>query len=417
MTVLRLREVGPAVPVVLNAEQARRLAAAGVVEVRPGPAANLWLVRAANKVGAARIGDIELRIEPKVPIARLLFLLGYARDPRGWRDETVGLPHVDGLVPAVAAALWRQADRALRPGLLQGYRTSDETSTVLRGRLRETAQIGRRFAMALPLEIRHDEYTADIPENRILATAVARMLRVPGVTAESHRMLRHVAAKLSEVTRLRPGEPTPDWRPSRLNARYVIALLLAELVLAGSSIEAGVGGVVSNGFLLDMPRIFEDFLSVALRQAIEPHHGGTVTLQVNSHLDIGRRIELRPDIVWSAGGQVRAVVDAKYKAYTPASDAYQMLAYCTVHGLNRGHLVYVTGDQLPVTHVVRTVSTEIVCHALDLDQAPSALLACVDALAGHVAYTTPQPTTSGSGTSRSPTAARPATSSSMGTGV
>jgi 5-methylcytosine-specific restriction enzyme subunit McrC len=120
VTVVQLREAGPAVTVALDAEQARRLAAAEVIDVRPGASAGLWTVRADRKIGAARVGDIELRIEPKVPIARLLFLLGYARDPKVWRDDTLGLSAAAGLVPALATALWRQTDRALRAGLAPG---------------------------------------------------------------------------------------------------------------------------------------------------------------------------------------------------------------------------------------------------------------------------------------------------------
>jgi 5-methylcytosine-specific restriction enzyme subunit McrC len=385
VTTIHLREAGPAALALLDAEQARRLAAAEVVDVRPGPAANQWLIRADSKVGAARVGDIELRIDPKVPVQRLLFLVGYARNPGVWREETVGLPDVDGLVPALAGALWRQADRALRSGLLQGYRTVDETSTVLRGRVRSSDQLSRRLGQVLPLEIRHDEYTVDIPENRILATAVWRMLRVPGIDSESRRMLRHLSAKLAGVSLLLAGEHPPGWQPSRLNARYLIALRLSEIVLAGSSVEAGVGAVVSNGFLLNMPRVYEDFLSAALQQAIEPEHGGSVTLQAPGHLDVARRIDLRPDIVWWRGGAVRAIVDAKYKAHTPAADAYQMLAYCTVHGLDRGHLVYVTGDHPATTHVVRTVGTRIICHALDLGLPAVDLLDRVSSLAAQVA--------------------------------
>jgi 5-methylcytosine-specific restriction enzyme subunit McrC len=82
---------------------------------------------------------------------------------------------------------------------------------------------------------------------------------------------------------------------------------------------------------------------------------------------------------------VVAVVDAKYKAHTPAPDAYQMLAYCTVYGLRHGHLVYVTGDQPPIRHVVRNAGVEIVCHALDLSKPPEALLEQVDLLAARIA--------------------------------
>jgi 5-methylcytosine-specific restriction enzyme subunit McrC len=385
VTLLRLREAGPAQTALLSAEQARRLTAAGIVDVRPGPAVGTWTVRADRKVGAARVGDVELRIEPKVPVARLLFLLGYARNPRGWRDETVAVPEYLDLIPALAAALWRQMDRALRLGLLQGYRTVEETSPVLRGRLRETDQLGRWLGLPLPLEIRHDEYTVDTPENRILASAAERMLRVPGVDGESRRMLRHLANRLTGVTRLNQGEPAPQWRPSRLNARYHIALRLAELVLAGSSVDAGVGRVVSNGFLVDMPRVFEDFLFAALRRHIEARYGGAVAPQVPSHLDQGRRIDLRPDILWRRGGQILAIVDAKYKAYTPAGDAYQVLAYCTVFGLRHGHLVYVSGEHPAVRHVVRNAGIEIVCHALDLYQPPAMLLSRVAEIGDEIA--------------------------------
>jgi 5-methylcytosine-specific restriction enzyme subunit McrC len=385
MILLQLREAESARAVPLTAEQARRLGASGVVEVRPGPGADTWLVGADRKVGAARIGDLELRIEPKVEVGQLLFLLGYARDPGVWREELLGVPPHRELIPALAATLCRQSERALRAGLLQGYRVIDESSAVLRGRLREADQLGRRFGLPHPLEIRHDEYTVDIAENRILATAATRMLRVPGVDPESRRLLRHHANRLADVTLLPSGAPVPTWQPTRLNARYHVALRLAELVLAGSSIDAGVGGVVSNGFLLDMWLVFEDFLSAALRRTLEARHGGAVTTQAPDHLDRDGRVGLRPDILWRRGGQAVAVVDAKYKAYNPAGDVYQMLAYCTVYGLSRGHLVYVTGDHPPVRHLVRNTDIEIVCHALDLSLPPPALLAAAEDLADDIA--------------------------------
>ncbi|MFC8851007.1 MULTISPECIES: McrC family protein [unclassified Micromonospora] len=245
--------------------------------------------------------------------------------------------------------------------------------------------MGRRAGLPLPLEIRHDEYTVDIPENRILATAIDRMLRVPGVDAVSRRMRRHLAARLAGVTRLRTGEPAPQWRRTRLNERLVVALRLAESVLADASIEAGRGGVLANGFLLDMWRVYENFLSVALRAAIESRFGGTVTFQARHHLDDRRRLELRPDIVWQRGrAEVGAVVDAKYKADTAREDAYQMLAYCVAYGLSRGHLVYAFGEHPPARHVVRNAEVEIVCHTLDLAVDPAQLLARIRVLADEV---------------------------------
>src|SRR5262249_59426183 len=130
----------------------------------------------AGEVGAACIGDVEVRITPKLAITRLLFLIGYAQHGAAWRPEEVALPEAPGLVPVMAQVLWRQTERAVYQGLLPGYITLEDTSYVLRGRLRESEQLHRHHGLPVPLEIRHDEFTVDIPENQILCTACERML-------------------------------------------------------------------------------------------------------------------------------------------------------------------------------------------------------------------------------------------------
>src|SRR6266567_6871308 len=113
-------------------------------------------------------------------------------------------------------------------------------------------------------------------ENRILRTACERMLAVPLVDAESQRMLRRLLRDFSDVTPLHRGEQIPGWQATRLNARYHSALRLAELVLRATSVEHESGTVTVNGFLLDMPGLFEDFVTVALREALVPAYGGRV---------------------------------------------------------------------------------------------------------------------------------------------
>ena len=386
MTDVELTEVGPPVPVRLTADQGRLLAASGVVVAVPSPfVAGTWLVGAGGKVGAARIGDMVVRIAPKVAIDRLLFLLGYSVHGAGWLLEQVEVGAAPDLVPVVAQALWRQVSRAVAQGLLPGYVEVEESAPVLRGRLLESAQLALHHGLPLPLEIRHDEFTVDIPENQILRAACERMLLVPRVDAESSRQLRRLLRDFADVTPLRRGDPVPSWYASRINGRYHAALRLAELVLRATSVEHSPGGVAVNGFLIDMPRLFEDFVTVALREALEGTFGGRVDGQARHHFDVAGRVPLRPDIVWRVGGAPTAVIDAKYKAEKPAgypnADLYQLLAYCTVLGLRTGHLIYARGNDEPARHVVRGAGVEIVCHALDLDVPPDVLLAEVYGLA------------------------------------
>jgi 5-methylcytosine-specific restriction enzyme subunit McrC len=387
---IELAELGEPAEVLLTTDQARLLAASGVVTAvptfdRPG----WWLVGPAGKVGAVRIGDLTVRITPKVEIARLLFMLGYSAHGSAWRSSTVEVGTADELVPAIAAALWRQLARAIHQGLLPGYVTVEEASPVLRGRLRESTQLAARHGLPLPLEIRHDEFTVDIVENQILRTAAERMLLVPRVDEESRQMLRRLLRDFADVSSIPRGDPIPAWVPTRLNSRYHVALRLAELVLRATSFEHAAGIVAVNGFLIDMPQLFQDFVTVALREELEGTYGGRLAAEPLHHFDGAGRVRLYPDIVWHIGGAPVAVIDAKYKAQKPRgypnADLYQLLAYCTVLGLRTGHLVYARGNEEPTRHVVRGTGIEIVCHALDLDQPPEALVAEVRGLAASVA--------------------------------
>ena len=168
-----------------------------------------WQVGPAGKVGAARIGDMRSTSRPKVPIARLLFLLGYALHGGAWRPETVPVAEAPDLVPASPRRCGGRPNGRSHQGLLPGYVLVEESSQVLRGRLRESEQLRRHHGLPLPLEIRHDEFTVDIPENQILRTACERMLAVPRVDAESQRMLRRLLRDFSDVTPLPRGEHDP----------------------------------------------------------------------------------------------------------------------------------------------------------------------------------------------------------------
>ena len=363
----------------LNTEQGRRLAASGLVAAAPSPYdPGSWDLTSTGKVGVARVGDVEIWITPKLPIDRLLFLVGYAADPRGWRDDTVLMDARAGLVPAVSQALWRQTTSALAGGLLQGYRTIEESSLVLRGRLREADQIRRHYGLAIPMEIRHDEFTVDIPENQILLAAITRLLTVPRLDAESRRRLSALRVRLADVTSLVRGDQLPDWQPSRLNRRYHTALRLAEIVWKATTPEHAQGPVAANGFLFNLPKIFEDFVTVAIAEHLQTIEAGTARMQYPCHLDEARTVRMRPDLVWTRAGQPTAVVDAKYKREQPHghpnADLYQMLAYCTTLGLPRGHLIYAAGSTQPAQHVVRRAGIEIHCHALNLTQPPHLIL-------------------------------------------
>ena len=60
----------------------------------------------------------------------------------------------------------------------------------------------------------------------------------------------------------------PEIRYTRLNEHYRPAVELARLVLRSDSYELRHGAVRGTSFLVDMNRVFEDFVVVAIREAL-----------------------------------------------------------------------------------------------------------------------------------------------------
>lgn len=265
----------------------------------------------------------------------------------------------------------------------------DDSLHVIRGRIRTDDQLRLRFQMPLPVEIRYDEFTADIAENQILLTTALRLLHLPQLPVDLRAGLHRLRSQLADVEQIRRETALPRWRPSRLNTRYQPALHVAEMILASSSFEQHDSDceVEVSGFVVDMWKIFEDFVCVALTEAMANQPGHAI-LQHRGTLDVDGTIPIEPDFTWWDGERTRIIVDAKYKteksARFPNADIYQVLAYCTALGLHDGHLVYAKGAADPRTYQVVRSPINIHCHALDLTENPSGLLTQVHAFARRI---------------------------------
>ncbi|WP_326788593.1 McrC family protein [Streptomyces sp. NBC_00151] len=392
---VRLKEAGGWSEWQLTPEQIVALDESEHVRVRPSRRAGWCRLEARDRVGAARVGrgpaQVRLSVEPKVSVDRLLYLLGYAEEDWLHDGGLVDAATRTDLLPAVARAYTRAAQRALRQGVLLGYRETEASQPVLRGRLRAATQMSRRPGLALPLEVAYDEHTVDIAENQLLLGAARRLLRVPGVDGVQRAALHALAARLDGVTPPVPGAPPPRWRRDRLNVRYHRPLALAELILGGASYELEDGRAVTvDGVMFRMWQVYEAFLARALGEALTRKAGGTYKAQDRGHfLATPRKYVLKPDLVHylpvpSGGRRAALVVDAKYKRGFHRDDLYQMLAYCVRLGLTDGHLVYASGRADVVRVSVADGEVALHRHVLDLSKPQRELEQSIEDLAGAV---------------------------------
>lgn len=395
-TIVELAEWGSA-EVDCSADIAAQMHASRHVNVHPLTGGR-YEVRAKRKVGVLRYGPMEVRITPKVPVSRLLHLALHADlgDRDLWRNEEAMLDAAPDALSAIAHALAFAVERAIRPTPAQGYVTHDEALHGLRGRLSFERQIGGRAGLAMPVEVRFDEYELGIVENRILAAAldvVGAAMATEGTMVA--RRISHLRSMLAEVRPWPRGVRLPEVHFTRLNERYRAAIALARLVLDGRSLEFPQRTHRGTAFLLDMDRVFEAYVSGVLKAELE-RHGGAVRSQHTTHLDERDTIAIRPDITWWQHGSCVAVLDAKYKRTTidefPNADAYQMLAYCTRLELKRGWLLYADLDGVERRPtVVRGAGIEIVVRQLPIAGPLAQLREQAASLAADIVATTMAP--------------------------
>lgn len=181
---------------------------------------------------------------------------------------------------------------------------------------------------------------------------------------------------------------------TRLTERFRPAVELARLILSSSSFDLGAGKVSASAFLVDMNKAFEDFVIVALRDALGLSPSVLVQGAAGRRLfmDEAERIPLKPDIsIWD-GPLCTFVGDVKYKrieyeGYRNA-DIYQMTAYAIASGLPGGVLVYAAGEGEPFTHRIVNVGKKIEVFTLDLSGEPADVLHQISLLAERLSQQT-----------------------------
>lgn len=396
-TALELREHQTAVGVPLSLEQCDALRN-GVRDLVVSPSIGqpgCFDVRPGSTVGVIDLDGLSVSIRPKVPIDRLLFLLSYAADPRGWKTDEACYGQAESVVEALAVLFTRQVRRITGRGLLHGYQPLDDALPTIRGRVRFGDQISRRLGDRLPIEVTYDDFTVDIEINRVLRAAAHRLRRMRLRSEVARRGLRALDAHLGDVALVpydRRRLPTFTW--SRLNLHYRPAVELALLILRGASIEAIPGVRRANGLLIDMNIAFEDFVVVALREdlGLSPSQMVQQGSGLGLTLDRGRAIRLRPDLSWWEEGVCRFVGDVKYKRLSGSAimhgDLYQLHAYLTATDLPAGLLIYAAGEANEADHQVVDGRRRMLVRTLDVDGQPDEVLARVHRLASVVRHLT-----------------------------
>ncbi len=237
-----------------------------------------------------------------------------------------------------------------RRGLARAYRTQEANLACLRGRILFPQHIRENLVDRSRFYVGFDEFTADRPANRLIHSALQRLMGIARHPANRQRLhqLRILFSSVPLSTNLNADRARHQ--VDRSMRQYDAVMPWVELFLFGHGLATFAGSHVNRALLFPMQDVFEDFVTAALRryqQDFAVHSQGT-----GQHLAIDDRDQewfyLKPDIVLQERGQNRFILDAKWKRLDPSErnhnikqpDVYQLFAYGRRYGCRRVALVY-----------------------------------------------------------------------------
>ena len=352
------------------------------LQMLPSGAARLT---AGPYVGRMRFSKVDIVLRPKRPMPSLLTLLAEVHELTDLVPELAGYQTTPEIVDLLIQIFLRQVDDLVRSGLKRTYVNREEELVPVRGRL----DVRRTFALHMRARARvwcsFEDYTLDGIENRALLAALLAIAS-NGVLLQARRRVAHKLtgdfAGVSAVPMM--AKDVGAINCDRLSAHYEPVLRLAQVILASMGLSNDFGGVESNGFMLNMNRLFEQFIYRRLYHLLSPD-GIAVNEQRQFAFDEQQQAVIKPDLVLQSPRGRRLVADTKYKDKRDPepADLYQMLTYCRVLHVTHGILITL-GNHATRRYRVHDGETTIEVVPVNLDGSVADVHASVDALAGQI---------------------------------
>jgi 5-methylcytosine-specific restriction enzyme subunit McrC len=245
-------------------------------------------------------------------------------------------------------------DHLVKRGVRFDYQRVEEEQRFLRGQLNVVRQIRQRPVHQFNFHVRHDIFSPDRPENRLLKLALERICTATRV-AENWRLANELRNLLLEIpTSTNVKEDFGRWSQDRLMAHYQKIKPWCELILYQQTPFALLGVWEGISLLFPMEKLFERYVEVYFRKTLR--EGARLQTKPASRYlcehDGGKIFRLEPDFLIQQE-EDKWILDTKWKLLDSAdrahnyglsqADFYQLFAYgrTYLHDQQRGCLILI----------------------------------------------------------------------------
>jgi McrBC 5-methylcytosine restriction system component len=291
-----------------------------------------------DAIGAIGIGDLQLVVQPKIPLGHLVYLLKEAGQlPRG-STESAHVSSEEAFVDLIARWFIGACERLLRLGLDRDYEHTVDNLSYAKGRIHALPTSRSILAGRPVIRCEFDTFTMDTSLNRVLRAGVLAILSNVDLADDLRRRARSVCQRLSGAGSLRGHDQRvlPDARTRHYRDAHQLALMI--LSHSGIGLREGPASVWT--FLYRTPESVEEGVRASLKRQLSP----TWEVAKRGKRLVGSKNRLlQPDLVFGT----EAVGDIKYRRTTDGeisrSHLNQIITFATGYGAKKG-VVIAFGD-------------------------------------------------------------------------
>lgn len=271
-------------------------------------------------------------------------LLSMLRTLRNSPFKTIDKAHINAnrmpILEIFISMFLKEVESILTRGIKHFYANSEENQKFLKGRLLFSDQIKLNVTRADRFFVRFDEFKANIPQNRILKSALIYVAR-KSRSAKNKSQIIALLSLFEEVEH--SGNIASDLAKlnghSRLFNYYDTALTWARLFLEGRSFTSYKGKNLNTAILFPMEVLFESYVAHKLKKQYPELK---ITTQDRQHFLLTdlllkqNKFRIRPDLVVRTS-EALIIADTKWKIIDhnlsgknyliTQADMYQLYAY------------------------------------------------------------------------------------------
>lgn len=214
-------------------------------------------------------------------------------------------------------------DHLVKLGVRFDYVRVEEEQRFLRGQLDVARQMRQPAGRQHFFQIRHDVFSPDRPENRLLKSALDKVSKHTQ-EAGNWRLAHELASLMAEIpASTHQTEDFRAWRKDRLMAHYQPIKPWCELVLGEHMPLALKGNSHGISMLFPMERLFEKYVASKIQACLVA--GAAVSAQVSEHSLCRHEkkdfFKLKPDLLLTHDSR-KWVLDTKWKRLDGVLRAY-----------------------------------------------------------------------------------------------